>query len=292
LTRLHGEAFEFSLRQPIDNGTKEFQESDMLYQDYQTLKIDRSGKILTVAFNRPEVRNATNARMHQELERVFPEIGKDPDTHVVILTGVGKSFSAGGDIESMSRQVDDHARWNESMSEARRILFNLVDLDRPVIARINGHAVGLGATLALFCDITIAVETARIADPHVKVGLVAGDGGALIWPLLAGYARTKHLLLTGEAITCAQAAQIGLITEAVKAEDLDARVAALANSIAEGATVAVRGTKRALNVVLRSQLQATIDAHLGLETMSHLSDDHREAVNAFAADRPPTFKGT
>ena len=262
-----------------------------MYQGYETLKVERSGKIVTVMFNRPEVRNATNPLMHQELERVFPEIGRDPDAHVVILTGAGTSFSAGGDIAAMKVNLDDHARWNDSMAEARRILCGLLDLDRPVIARINGHAIGLGSTLALFCDITIALDTAKICDPHVNVGLVAGDGGSLIWPVLAGHARTRLLLLTGEAITGAQAAQIGLVTEACTADALDARVNAIAEKIANGASVAIRGTKRALNMVLRQQLEAVIDGHLGLETMSHLSADHREALTAFTEKRAPVFTG-
>jgi enoyl-CoA hydratase len=222
---------------------------------------------------------------------VFPEIGRDPEANVVILTGAGNAFSAGGDLAQMKLNLDDRARWNESMGEARRILVNLLDLDRPVIARINGHAVGLGATLALFCDITIALDTAKIADPHVKVGLVAGDGGSLIWPILAGHARTRLLLLTGEAITGARAAEIGLITEACTAEALDARVNVIAEELAGGAAVAIRGTKRALNLVLRQQLEAAIDAHLGLETMSYLSEDHREAVTAFVEKRSPVFTG-
>lgn len=262
-----------------------------MYEGYEALKVERSGKIVTVSFNRPEVRNATNPRMHQELERVFPEIGKDPDAHVVILTGEGKSFSAGGDIDAMLHSAKDHGRWNESMLEARRILFNIVELDRPVIARINGHAVGLGATLALFCDITIALENVRIADPHVRVGLVAGDGGSLIWPMLAGYARTKPLLLTGEPITGKDAAAIGLISEAVKPEDLDARVNFYAERIANGAAPAIRGTKRALNMALKQALEAQIDAHLGLETMSHLSEDHQEGLRAFVEKRAPVFTG-
>jgi enoyl-CoA hydratase len=262
-----------------------------MYEGYETLRVERQGKIVTVAFNRPEVRNATNPRMHQELERVFPEIGRDPDANVVILTGAGSAFSAGGDLAQMKLNLNDRARWNESMGEARRILVNLLDLDRPVIARINGHAVGLGATLALFCDITIALDTAKIADPHVKVGLVAGDGGSLIWPILAGHARTRLLLLTGEAITGARAAEIGLITEACTAATLDARVNAIAQELAKGAAVAIRGTKRALNLVLRQQLEAAIDAHLGFETMSYLSEDHREAVTAFVEKRNPVFTG-
>jgi enoyl-CoA hydratase len=212
-----------------------------MYQGYEHLQVERRGKIVTVTLNRPEVRNATNPRMHQELERIFPEIGRDPDANVVIVTGAGTAFSAGGDIAQMKANLDNHARWNESMGEARRLLINILDLDRPVIARINGHAIGLGATLALFCDVTIALDTARICDPHV--------------------------------------------------EALDARVNAIAEEIAAAPAVAVRTTKRALNLVLRQQLEAVVDAHLGLETMSHLSLDHREAVTAFTEKRSPVFTG-
>jgi enoyl-CoA hydratase len=262
-----------------------------MYEDYKALHVERTGKIVTVKFNRPELRNATNPQMHQELLRIFPEIGRDPEAHVVVLTGAGESFSAGGDLNTLKTSLDDQARWIDSMIEAKGILDGLLALDRPVIARINGHAIGLGATLALFCDITIALETAKIADPHVKVGLVAGDGGAIIWPALVGYARAKKYLLTGEAITGAEAAAIGLVTEAVSADRLDARVAEVAQSLADGAAIAIRLTKKAINMSLRAQLDSMIEAHLGYETMSHLSTDHREAVNAFLERRPPVFTG-
>lgn len=262
-----------------------------MYEDYETLDIERNGGILTVAFNRPDVRNATNPTMHRELERIFPEIGRDPDTNVVILTGRGKCFSAGGDISQMQKSVDDRARWIEAMAEAKRILDGLLALDRPVIAKINGHAIGLGATLALFCDITIADESAKIADPHVKVGLVAGDGGSIIWPALIGYARAKRYLFTGEPITGRQAAEIGLVSEATASDALDARVNAIAAEMNAGAAHAIRLTKRAVNLSLRAQVDALIDAHLGFETMSYLTDDHREAVNAFTEGRTPVFKG-
>jgi enoyl-CoA hydratase len=262
-----------------------------MYEGYEFLRVERQGGIVTVTLNRPEVKNATNPQMHRELERVFPEINTDPEARVVVLTGAGRAFSAGGDLKQMQEGVDDHGRWIEAMGEARRLLSNLIDVEVPVIARINGHAIGLGATLALFCDITIALDEAKLADPHVGVGLVAGDGGAIIWPLLAGHARTRMPLLLGDAITGAKAAEWGLVTEAHPAETLDARVEEIAQRLANGAQVAIRGTKRALNMVLRQQLDAMIDAHLGLETMSHLSEDHRAAVDAFVAKRSPVFTG-
>jgi enoyl-CoA hydratase len=263
-----------------------------MYDAYETLAISRRGRILTVALNRPEFRNATSTPMHQEFLRVFAEIRTDTETNVVILTGVGeKAFSAGGDVETLRTQYHNQARWIEAMKEARDILYGLISLEQPVICRINGDAFGLGATLALFCDIPIAVETARICDPHVKVGLVAGDGGAVIWPLLVGYAKAKRYLLTGEPIGAVEAAQIGLISEAVPREKLDERVNAIADSLAGGATVAIRGTKRAVNMHLHQQLEALIEGHLGLETQSHLTTDHLEGLNAFKERRAPNFQG-
>ena len=263
-----------------------------MYDDYETLKVTRDGRILTVSFNRPEVNNATNPQMHQELERIFPQIGKDPETHVVILTGEGKCFSSGGDINTLKASLDNQARWVESMEEARRILYGLLDLDRPVIAKVNGHAIGLGATLALCCDIVIAKDTARIADPHVGVGLVAGDGGSVLWPALVGHAKAKRYLLTGDAITGEEAERIGLITDFASAEELDGKVQAFAERLANGAAVAIRLTKRAINMDLRQRMDAMIEAHLGFETWSHLSNDHREALEAFLEKRPPDFTGT
>ncbi len=262
-----------------------------VYEGYETLKVAREGGIVTVTFNRPDVKNATNAQMHQELVRIWPDIAADREARVVILTGAGDAFSAGGDIEGMKRSLDDQVRWIDSMIEAREILRGVMDLDCPVIAKVNGHAIGLGATLALFCDIVIARDTAKIADPHVKVGLVAGDGGSLIWPQLIGYARAKRYLLLGEAITGKEAAEIGLVTEALPADQLDARVDAIASQLAAGAAVAIRLTKRAINMDLRQRFDTMIEAHLGYETMSHLSEDHREAVMAFAEKRDPKFTG-
>lgn len=262
-----------------------------MYQGYETLKVVSAGGIVTVSFNRPEVKNATNARMHQELMRIFPEIGTDPDARVVILTGEGDCFSAGGDITGIQTMLDDQARWIDSMKEAKDIVTGLIDLDVPVIAKVNGHAIGLGATLALFCDIVIAKDTAKIADPHVKVGLVAGDGGSVIWPALVGYAKAKLYLLTGEPITGKEAAEIGLVSEACTADALDARVDAIAAQLASGAAIAVRLTKRAVNMSLRQQIDALLDAHLGFETLSHLSQDHREAVTAIVERRAPSFTG-
>lgn len=263
-----------------------------MYPDFETLKIEREGPILTLLFNRPERRNATNPQMHQDLIDAFRSIARDKQTRLVVLSGAGGYFSAGGDIDAMNKTAGDHGRWIEAMKEARELLYSLLDIPQPIIARINGHAMGLSATLALFCDITVMQAESKIADPHVKVGLVAGDGGSLMWPALLGYARAKELLLTGDALTGAEAAQLGLITHAVPKDELDAKVADIARRILANPHIAVVGTKQAINMSLRASLDAVIDGHLGLETMSYLSKDHAEATQAFVEKRPPVFTGT
>jgi enoyl-CoA hydratase len=210
----------------------------------------------------------------------------------VVLTGTGdRGFSAGGDINRMAEGLDDHARWCASMPEAREIVLNILECDKPVIGRINGHAIGLGASIALCCDLTVMVEDAKIGDTHVKVGLVAGDGGSLLWPYLVGWMQAKRYLLTGDLLTGKQAAEIGLVTFAVPPEELDGTVNHWADRFANGPTRAISLTKRSLNMAIRQQAQVFMDAQLGLETMSHLSHDHREAVTAFRDKREPQFTG-
>lgn len=263
-----------------------------MYESYRSLKIERRGAVLVVTLDNPPT-NAADLGTHRELSTVFEDIARDDATKVVVVTGAGtRAFSAGGDIDVMVDQLTNTDSLLTQFGEARRMLHALLALDKPVIARVNGHAIGFGATLALFCDISYAIESAKIADPHVGVGLAAGDGGALIWPLLIGYARARELLLTGDAIVARDAAQIGLITRAYPTlEALDAAAFGMAERLASGATRAINGTKTAINLVLRGQIESLIEAHTGLEFMSAFSADHREAVMAFKEKRKPTFNG-
>ena len=205
-----------------------------MYEQYRALGIDKKDGILTITLDNPPT-NAVTTAMHAELGTIFKTINRDPEVKVVVVTGAGdKAFSAGGDIRHMVELLDDHARAMEGFKEAQELLYDLLRLEKPLIARINGHAIGLGATLALFSDLTYAVETAKIGDPHVQVGYAAGDGGALIWPQLIGYARAREYLLLGEPLTGKEAAEIGLITRAVPAERLDEVVNGVAERLAGG----------------------------------------------------------
>lgn len=167
----------------------------------------------------------------------------------------------------------------------------LLEFEKPLIGRINGDALGLRATLALCCDITIMLESARIGDTHVRLGLLAGDGEALLWPALVGLTAAQRYLLSGDLITGREAAEAGLVTFSVSPEEFDGLVCKWVDKLSTGATHAIVGTKRALNMVVRQQAAAYMDAHLGLETMSHLRADHHEAVNAFLEKRKPNFTG-
>ena len=154
--------------------------------------------------------------LHDEFERFIFDVSRDDATHVIVLSGAGKAFSAGGDLEQMQRLVDQPHLMYPEAGIAKRLIASFLDIPQPVIAKVNGAAMGLGSTLALFCDISFAANHAKIADPHVKVGFVAGDGGAVIWPQLIGYARAKQYLLTGDVITGEEAARIGLVNSRVR----------------------------------------------------------------------------
>lgn len=261
-----------------------------MFDDYKTILFNRRGRVLEVTLNRPEKLNATDAVLHTELARVFTEISSDPDSDIVVLTGAGRAFSAGGDVAWMQEAIDEPARFEQTIREAKQIVFSLIDCEKPIIAKLNGHATGLGATIALFCDVIFAAEHAKIGDPHVSIGFVAGDGGAVIWPQLIGYARAKEYLMTGDLMTAAQAAQMGLINHAVPADELDARVDAFADRLAAGATKAIRWTKMSVNIGLRDLATSIMDASLAYEALSNITPDHAEAVRAFAEKRPPLFE--
>jgi enoyl-CoA hydratase len=262
-----------------------------MYESYKSLLISRKGGILTVTMNNPPL-NPMTSGMHEEMSRIFFDINRDKDTKVVVLTGAGKGFSAGGDIMSMKERLDrhEHQYWLNSMQEAKGIVNGLLQLERPLISRVNGHAMGLGATLAVFADFAYMLESAKIADTHVKVGLTAGDGGSLMWPFLIGFSKAKRYLLTGDTLNGKEAADIGLVTEsAATIEELDAKVDAMAQKLATGASYAVNMTKASINLVLRSVLDRLIETHLGWETQSKLHPDHHEAVTAFVEKREPKF---
>jgi enoyl-CoA hydratase len=259
----------------------------MDHTGYQHLLIERRGAVLQVALNAPDKLNAIDFAMESELLRLFQDLRSDRASAVVVLTGAGRAFSAGGDLQHNLRLLDDPLMIRQEFDLARRFVNTLLDVEQPIIARLNGDAVGLGATLALLCDLTVMADTARIGDPHVRVGLVAGDGGAVAWPLLVGYARAKRYLLGGELIGAAEAERIGLVGFCVPAAELDTTVARWAERWASSPRDAVRWTKATLNLGLKAQAALVLDAGLAFEMVSLQSAEHREAIEAFLAKRAP-----
>jgi len=263
----------------------------MNFESYKSIALRRDGKVLHASFNRPDTLNAFDPALHDEFERFIHEVPRDDATHVIVLTGNGKAFSAGGDIEQMQLLVDKPQLMYPEAGVAKRLIGSFLDIPQPVIAKINGAAMGLGSTLALFSDISFAANHAMIADPHVKVGFVAGDGGAVIWPQLIGYARAKQYLLTGDVITGEEAAKIGLVNFACAADELDAAVDAFAQRLAGGARRAVQWTKATINVGLKQLAASVMDAGMAYEVLSNQTRDHAEAVAAFRGKRAPDFSG-
>ena len=260
-------------------------------EGYQTLLFSKDGAVLTVALNRPDVMNATNQQMEKELCRFFTDVSTDADTKVVILTGQGRAFSGGGDFGYIRDSMDHPERFWDALPWAKRLVFAMLDCTKPVIAKINGHAMGLGATMALFCDVSFAANHARIADPHVAVGFVAGDGGAVIWPQLVGYNRAKEYLFTGDPLLAPEAERIGLINHAVPAEDLDRRVKEYAEKVAAMPARAVQWTKASVNIGLKQLAHSIMDASIAYEALSNSTHDHREAMDAIRDRRKPEFRG-
>ena len=263
---------------------------------YSTLLVDQKDRVLTVTLNRPERLNAVDEAMHGELEAVFGAVGRDPEVSVLVLTGAGRGFCSGGDVRAMDERggaiaLQDRPLGAVSQS-GRRLIHNLLWIEQPVICALNGVAAGLGATIALFCDIIYASDQARIGDTHVRAGLVARDGGAVIWPLLIGLAKAKELLMTGDIIDAQEAERIGLINKVVPHDELMETVMDLARRLATGPALAIRGTKHALNRKLWNDLNQALDMGLALEERSSRHPDHHEAARAFVEKRTPEFKGT
>jgi enoyl-CoA hydratase len=259
--------------------------------EYQNLRVERDDEdVVTVAFHRPDKYNAIDGVMHSELERVFRELGEDPAVRAVLLTGDGKYFSAGGDAQAILDGAYDPYE-KQVFRHAIRLVQALLDVEVPVVAAVNGHAVGLGANLALFCDTVYIDRSAKIGDPHVKFGVAAGDGGAAIWPLLCGVARAKEYLMTGELLTSAEAERVGLVNHVTEdgtaAEEARAYIAKLLAL----PPLAVRFTKHAINKQVREQVNLVLDTAMALECVTLLSQDQTEAVTSFIEKRPGKYVG-
>src|SRR5215470_19313044 len=261
------------------------------YSEYEFLKIEVANRVATVTLNRPDKLNAVNAAMHHEFEQIWIDLAEDRDVNAIFLTGAGKAFSIGGDIMSRDKPMKNKGRGGRRivMADGRRVIENILDVEQPIVAAINGDALGFAANVALLCDVTVAAETAKLADTHVALGAVAGDGGAVIWPLLIGPNRAKEFLMLGDSITGADAARIGLVNYAVPTEEVLPKARELAQRLADGPTWAIRWSKLAVNKWLKQQANLIMDAGLAYEAVSLMAKDHQEALHALRERRRPNF---
>ncbi len=253
----------------------------MSQHSYKYLIVEkRLSGVAVVTMNRPEILNAINWDMHEELERVFVELDHDKSVRAIVLTGAGRGFCSGGDQKSL-----DKGTLPSPTRSGRHLVRNMLEVEVPLVAAVNGVAVGLGATLALFCDVIFASPTARFADTHVTAGVVAGDGGAVIWPLLLGPVRAKHYLMTGQFISAEKAADMGMINEVVI--DGDVRDAAIeyAEMLASGPQESIIWTKYSVNKIIKQYAHLLLDTSAALEMLTFASPERREAVAAFAEKR-------
>jgi enoyl-CoA hydratase len=244
------------------------------------LRVEADGHVRTVLLNRPAELNAVNQPLHRALANVWRQIAADPEARVVVLTGTGRAFCAGGDLDWITSFLEDSVAGEESLREGAEIIDELLRFPLPVIAAINGAAVGLGCSLAALCDIVLMSETAYIADPHVSVGLVAGDGGAAFWPLLTPIMRSREYLYTGDRIRAATAVELGLATRTTSAVDLLPEARALAERLAALPAAALQGTKRVLGMYLSGSLSGAVQAGFAAEGLTMRSNEHRKRVLA------------
>ncbi|HUO38188.1 MAG TPA: enoyl-CoA hydratase/isomerase family protein [Mycobacterium sp.] len=258
----------------------------MRYQLPDELSVEVDGPVRTVVINRPEQRNCLNANLHWALANVWRQLAADRSAKVVVLTGAGRAFCAGGDLNWISTFLDDPIARDESIREGAQIIEEMLRFPLPVIAAVNGPAVGLGASLTLLCDVVLISEAAHLADPHVAVGLVAGDGGAALWPLLTPIMRSREYLFTGDRIPAATAVELGLASRAVAPDDLMPQARRLAERLAGQPDEALRATKRVVNMYLSQVLAGPLQAGFAAEVATMTSQEHRRRLLALTPKRP------
>jgi enoyl-CoA hydratase len=258
-------------------------------QRYDAIVIDkRPDGVALATLNRPEKLNAVNATLHHELARLTREADDDNDVRVLVITGAGRAFCAGGDFSPKNDRDDGDAI---TMREGRQIVDHLLECSKPVISAVNGYAMGLGATVALLADVVFAARSAVFADTHVNMGIGAGDGGQVIWPLLMGVNRAKYFLMTGERVTATEAERMGLVNFVVDDGTVVDEALALAGRLARGPGLAISASKVAVNNYIRVISSLVLPLSLSLEERTLASHDHREAVRAFQEKRDAQFTG-
>lgn len=264
---------------------------DAVGEQMTTIRTERVDDVIVATIDHPDSAvNAVDARLHHDLGVLFRSLKQEQTARAVVLTGAGRAFSAGGDMNWFPQLRSVEAA-HALRREAKQLIWDLLDVEIPIVCALNGSAAGLAASVTLLCDVVVMAETAKIVDPHVLVGLVAGDGGAAIWPLLVGPLVAKRHLMLGEPIDAATAERYGIAAEVCPADQVVERAMAWANRLAAGAPLAVQGTKLAVNQQLKRALLDSFDLSTALEIPCFFSEDHVEAVDAYVGRRTPEFRG-
>ncbi len=257
---------------------------------YETIILERRNGIGTLTLNRPEKLNAMNRKMTEELESAVVEVAKDRDVRVLVITGAGRGFCSGADVGDMAQAATsvESRYWTQT---AHKVILALADLEKPVIAKMNGVAVGIGCSLALSADIIIASENAKLSLIFARIGLIPDGGSLFHLPRLVGPAKAKELVFTAKMVDAKEAERIGLINRAVPADELDSEVETLAKQLAEGPTVAFGISKKIINKGLGMDLSSVLECEAFGQTIAGTTEDAQEGVIAFLEKRKAEFKG-
>jgi len=245
------------------------------------LLMEQDGPVMVLTLNNPDMKNAFLDDMHEALQEIWIHLARDPSVRAVVLTGAGAAFSAGGNIPGFIRSYEDpEHRW-ASLRGAQRLMEAMIEFPKPLVSAVNGPAVGLGCSVALSADIVYIAESTFLADTHVSIGLVCGDGGAVLWPVMMNMLKAKEYLLTGDRIPAATCVEIGLANYAVPDDELMPRATEMAHRLAKQPVQAIQETKRAINIHLQTALRTVAPFALAAESESFTTDDIKRTIDTF-----------
>ena len=259
------------------------------YSAYSKLKIDYPAqRVLRITFDRPETYNSVDAETHTQITHIWRDINEDHDINAIIVTGAGKAFSAGGDFELIKSIMNDPVLRMSTWKEAKDLVYNVINCNKPIISAINGIAVGAGLVVGILADISICGKSARIVDGHTRLGVAAGDVACIIWPLLCGLAKAKYYLMTCKPLSGEEAERIGLVSLCTDDEQVHTVALDVATRLSGGSQAALRWTKQTLNHWYRAQA-AAFDASLAYEFLGFAGPDAAEGLASHVEKRPPRF---
>lgn len=259
---------------------------------YETFTVARSGAVIEVTLSRPDLLNRCDTKMHSELPALFRTLAQSKDARSIVLASTGKVFSAGGDFDMMLKNHHDLISRFETHEEGKRLVKSILECQLPIIVALHADAIGVGATIVLNCDAVVASKNAKISDPHVNIGQVAGDGGCVAWPASAGLMRARRHLLTGDPVTADLAFQLGMITDLVETPEETLPMAReIASKIAGLPPLAVQGTKRSLSRLAMHRVMEVLDYSFSQQAITSASEDLMEAIAAFREKRRPEYHG-